>query len=144
MSTEQTWTHGLEGALEEADTWAEAPGRKMPRAAEASEGQFPIPEPGFEAAVGELDLPGFPTAEHRQAFAFFIETLCRGDRICLKRLLDTLERMIIIRTLNRCRGNQRTASAMLGLKYTTLNEKVKKHGLRFSKNVQAGKGWTAI
>ncbi|MDH4197232.1 MAG: hypothetical protein OEW05_07495 [Candidatus Aminicenantes bacterium] len=77
--------------------------------------------------------------EDNPAFIFFIETLCRGDRICLKRLLDTLERLIIIRELNRSRGNQRTAAVRLGLKYTTLNEKVKKHGLRFSKNVQSAK-----
>lgn len=138
MSTEQTWTHGLGEALKEARNWAERPGTETPHSAEFAESR---PEPGDgrpRDAVGTAD----PALEDSPAFVSFIDTLCRGDRICLKRLLDTLERMIIIRALNRCRGNQRTAAVHLGLKYTTLNEKVKKHGLRFAKNVQS-KTWIA-
>jgi len=139
MSTEQTWTHGLGNALENARNWVERPGTEAPRGPEPAESR---PEPGdglLRDAVRTADL----ALEDNPAFLSFIETICRGDRICLKRLLDTLERTIIIRALNRCRGNQRTAAVHLGLKYTTLNEKVKKHGLRFAKNVQSAKTWIA-
>ena len=139
MSTEQTWTHGLEEAFERARDWVERPGTEAPPVPESTAIR---PEAGggrLREAARTADL----APEGRPEFVSFIETMCRGDRICLKRLLDTLERLIIIRALNRCRGNQRTAAVHLGLKYTTLNEKVKKHGLRVSKHVQSVKPWIA-
>jgi Bacterial regulatory protein, Fis family len=136
MSTEETWVQGLEGALRGARDWVERPGAGPPS----------LPGPaGIRPEVGDGRLrPADPALDVSPAFISFIETMCGGDRICLKRLLDTLERLIIIRALHRSRGNQRTAAANLGLKYTTLNEKVKKHGLRISKKVQSIKPWTEL
>ena len=129
MSTEETWVQGLEGALRGARDWVERPGAGPSGLPEAGDGRLRAADPALEVSP---------------AFISFIETMCGGDRICLKRLLDTLERLIIIRALHRSRGNQRTAAANLGLKYTTLNEKVKKHGLRISKKVQSIKPWTEL
>lgn len=150
MSSEQTWTHGLERALEGGGSWAERPGRETPRPAEPTgsrpergESRLPAPELQPYAAAGGEVRPAGQTLEENPAFISFVETLCRGDRICLKRLMDTLERLIIIRALDRCRGNQRIAAFRLGLKYTTLNEKVKKHGLRYAKSIKSGESWTA-
>jgi transcriptional regulator with AAA-type ATPase domain len=138
MSTEQTWFRGLEGAFENARNWLERPGTEAPRVPEPTGSR---PEAG-DGRLREAVRTADSAPEDIPAFISFIETMCGGDRICLKRLLETLERLIIIRELNRCRGNQRTAAVHLGLKYTTLNEKVKKHGLRVSKHVQLVNTWT--
>lgn len=51
----------------------------------------------------------------------------------LKDLIQGIERGIIVRTLALVQGNQKAAARMLGLKHTTLNEKVKRYGIRFRK-----------
>jgi len=147
MSTEQTW-HGLERPAEGARSWVERPGTETPQLPEpigsrpvAGDGRLQDSALRPDAAVGEATLSTNLAPEDNPAFISFVETFCRGDRICLKRLLDTIERLIIIRALNRSRGNQRSAAVHLGLKYTTLNEKVKKHGLRYSRSVQSVKTW---
>lgn len=48
----------------------------------------------------------------------------------LKRLVDDFERKLILEALERTRGNQRRAAAELGVLPTTLNEKMRRHGLR--------------
>lgn len=54
-------------------------------------------------------------------------------RISLKELLNRVERRLLLRVLEGCGGNQRAAAKILGLNYTTLNEKVKRYGIRFQK-----------
>jgi transcriptional regulator with GAF, ATPase, and Fis domain len=49
--------------------------------------------------------------------------------------MNTVERSIIIRTLAIVDGCQKDAAKVLGLKYTTLNEKVKKYKIRIKKSV---------
>jgi DNA-binding NtrC family response regulator len=51
----------------------------------------------------------------------------------LKELIQEIERGIIVRVLARVRGNQKEAAQLLGLKHTTLNEKVKRFGIGFRK-----------
>lgn len=51
----------------------------------------------------------------------------------LKELMDKLERLIIISALTKCEGNQKKAAEFLGLKPSTLYEKVKKHNISFHK-----------
>ncbi len=48
----------------------------------------------------------------------------------LKALVSTFERRLILEALERCAGNQRRAARELGLLATTLNEKMKRLGLR--------------
>ena len=48
----------------------------------------------------------------------------------LKELVDDYERRLILAALARCRGNQRRAAAELGCLPTTLNEKMRRLGLR--------------
>ena len=48
----------------------------------------------------------------------------------LKRLVESFERRLILDALERAGGNQRRAAADLGLLPTTLNEKMRRHGLR--------------
>jgi DNA-binding NtrC family response regulator len=48
----------------------------------------------------------------------------------LKQLVETYERRLILEALERARGNQRRAAAELGVLPTTLNEKMRRLGLR--------------
>jgi DNA-binding NtrC family response regulator len=51
------------------------------------------------------------------------------QRFPLKELMDKLEQMIIISALEKFEGNQRKTAEFLGLRPTTLNEKMKKHNI---------------
>ena len=67
------------------------------------------------------------------ALDFFVEYVCTNGTIDLKELLEELERTIIIKILSKLNGNQKDAAKFLGIKYTTLNEKVKKYNIHFRK-----------
>jgi len=62
-----------------------------------------------------------------------INLLASENQMQLKKLMQEVERGIIIRFLDKTGGNQRHAAKLLGLKYTTLNEKVKRYQIRFQK-----------
>lgn len=62
-----------------------------------------------------------------------INLLAAENQMQLKKLIQEVEKGIIIRFLDRTGGNQRHAARLLGLKYTTLNEKVKRYQIRFQK-----------
>ncbi|MGQ9471888.1 MAG: helix-turn-helix domain-containing protein [Candidatus Aminicenantales bacterium] len=62
-----------------------------------------------------------------------IELLLTENPLQLKKLMQEVERGIILRILEKTGGNQRHAAKVLGLKYTTLNEKVKRYKIRFQK-----------
>jgi len=64
----------------------------------------------------------------------FIEQFCMKERIPLSELINILEKTILIRVLSSFNGNQKDAAKFLGIKYTTLHEKVKKYNIKFSKN----------
>lgn len=54
-----------------------------------------------------------------------------SKRVPLKELMMRMERHIIVRTLNKVDGNRRMAAEILGIKYTTLHEKIKIYDIRF-------------
>jgi DNA-binding NtrC family response regulator len=53
------------------------------------------------------------------------------ESLPLKEFIDDLERRLIIRTIFRVNGNRKEAAKLLGIKYTTLHEKLRKHNIRF-------------
>ncbi len=67
----------------------------------------------------------------KKLFWLFIEYFIVRRGVSLKELLARVERNIIINTLSKVNGNQKRASVLLGLKHTTLNEKIKKYNIRF-------------
>jgi len=69
----------------------------------------------------------------QEVFDLFVEFFCKQKPMVLKRFIDNIERSIIVKVLMRARGNQKVAAKVLGIKYTTLNEKIKKYGIRFQK-----------
>ncbi len=62
----------------------------------------------------------------------------RASLVSLKDLVDGYERRLILEALARARGNQRRAAAELGCLPTTLNEKMRRLGLRACDRPQAG------
>lgn len=62
-----------------------------------------------------------------------IELLSAENPLQLKKVMQEVEKGIILRVLEKTGGNQRHAAKVLGLKYTTLNEKVKRYQIRFQK-----------
>ena len=64
----------------------------------------------------------------------FIEQFCIKQKIPLRELMDILEKTILIRVISSFNGSQKDAAKFLGIKYTTLHEKVKKYNIKFLKN----------
>jgi len=58
----------------------------------------------------------------------------------LKQLVEEYERRLILAALGRTRGNQRRAAAELGCLPTTLNEKMRRLGLRACDQTPAADG----
>jgi len=78
-----------------------------------------IEESQLPAEIGRsaaMLLPPVPIPEVGEGFNFY-------DAV------DRYERELIEATLARCRGIQKRAAEMLGLKATTLNEKIKRLGI---------------
>ena len=68
-----------------------------------------------------------------KSFELFINYFSSTERVPLKELMNMAERAILIRTLSQLNGNMKNAAKSLGLKYTTLYEKIKKYNIRFRK-----------
>jgi DNA-binding protein Fis len=65
----------------------------------------------------------------------FAEYFCKHPPVQLKLLLDAIEKRLILKVLETVSGNQKEAARILGIKYTTLNQKVKKHGIRLRRGI---------
>jgi len=86
---------------------------------------------------GNLDLAA-PDKEDEHKFRktivnFFVEYFYMNEKVHLKDFMDSLERAILIKMLSKFNGNQRNTAKFLGLNHTTLNQKIKKHNIRFRK-----------
>jgi DNA-binding NtrC family response regulator len=69
----------------------------------------------------------------QQAFQAYLGYARLTSTPRLKEFLESLEKSVICRLLARFNGNQRRTARHLGMKYTTLNGKVKKYGISFRK-----------
>jgi DNA-binding NtrC family response regulator len=49
----------------------------------------------------------------------------------IKAFMEDVEKRLIIAILERVSGNQKEAARILGIKYTTLNEKIKRYKISF-------------
>lgn len=72
----------------------------------------------------------------QDAFDVLTEYFYLKDNTSLKDFLEEMERNIIILTLMKFNGNQKHAAKFLGIKYTTFNEKVKKHKIYILKDLK--------
>ena len=74
---------------------------------------------------------GGQRVENAMAEALFLPGGVLGRQsVNLKQLVDDYERRLILEALERMGGNQRRAAAELGVLPTTLNEKMRRLGLR--------------
>jgi DNA-binding NtrC family response regulator len=69
----------------------------------------------------------------QRTFQAFLDYTRLTSGTHLKEFLESLEKNILCRLLARFNGNQTKTASYLGMKYTTFNWKVKKHGIRFRK-----------
>lgn len=69
----------------------------------------------------------------KEIFELFIEYFCVRQKLPFKDLIGSVEKSLILRALSQCNGNQRSAAKFLGMKYTTLNEKLKRYNIQFQK-----------
>jgi len=66
----------------------------------------------------------------------------RGPMASLRELVEAYERRLILEALARAQGNQRRAAAELGCLPTTLNEKMRRLGLRAcDRTAETERGW---
>jgi DNA-binding protein Fis len=91
-------------------------------------------------AVPQILLSGPPSrsvedSAHEDLVEIFAEYFCKRHPVHLKLLLDAIEKCLILKVLDSTSGSQKEAARILGIKYTTLNQKVKKHGIRFRRGV---------
>jgi DNA-binding NtrC family response regulator len=92
---------------------------------------------GSPSEVGQSFLANTDTPasliDRAEAIDLLVEFCCREKPICLKNLIETIEMSLLLKILHQVHGNQKRAAKLLGIKYTTLNEKVKRYGIRFKK-----------
>jgi DNA-binding NtrC family response regulator len=76
------------------------------------------------------------SSEHRlkrRLVLFFVEYFFNSSNVPLNEFMKIMERNIILRALDKANGDQKKAAEILGVKYTTLNEKIKRYHIRFQK-----------
>ena len=59
----------------------------------------------------------------------YVHQYCLNEHICLKSLMEKMERDIIFQILEETHGNQRSAALLLGLKPNTLHYKIRRMGI---------------
>lgn len=101
---------------------------RQPAPISVDEASWALERPG-------LDRPQWPQAVRTPSVDACVETLVSaylaanldGRRTSLKEFMDDLERRILHSCLTLTQGHQRNAAGILGLKYTALFEKMRKH-----------------
>ena len=71
--------------------------------------------------------------EQINMFGSLFEEFCASRMTSLKEFLANIERSLILATLDKTNGDQRKAAEILGLKYTTLHEKIKRYHIYLRK-----------
>ena len=66
-------------------------------------------------------------------FNFFVDYFYMQKNIDLKDFMNSLERAILVKMLDRFNGNQKDTATFLGINHTTLNQKVRKYKISFIK-----------
>jgi len=71
--------------------------------------------------------------DKKNALDSIIEFVFMKNGVDLKEFIDQLERTLIIKTLTKFNGNQKDSARFLGIKYTTLHEKIRRYNIHFRK-----------
>jgi len=102
--------------------------------------QLPRPTNGGSYGTGAVDKisPEYldewkERTFRKEVFELFIEYFCIRQKVPFKELIGSVEKTILLRALSHCKGHQKSAAKFLGMKYTTLNEKLKRYNIQFDK-----------
>lgn len=68
-----------------------------------------------------------------QIVLLLMELFVEVEGVSLPDIMCTLEKNILMKVLAKCNGNIRKSSQFLGVKYTTLHEKLKRHNISIQK-----------
>jgi len=80
------------------------------------------------------DPPGEKrTKLERAIMNFFVEYFYMNENARLREFMESLERAVLIKMLAKFNGSQKNTAAFLGINLTTLNQKIKRHNIRFQK-----------
>ena len=69
---------------------------------------------------------------------FFIDYFYMQENIDLKDFMNSFERALLLKMLDKFNGNQKDTAIFLGLNHTTLNQKVRRHKISFFKKPVEG------
>ncbi len=69
--------------------------------------------------------------EQIKVFGSLFEEFYANRMASLKEFMSNIERSLILDTLEKTKGDQKKAAEILGLKYTTLHEKIKRYHIYF-------------
>jgi len=72
---------------------------------------------------------GHEASAEEQLLKILVQDYCHGRHVCLKDMIEMMEREIIYLVLEEAGGNQRTAARMLGVRANTLHYKIRRMGL---------------
>ena len=112
-------------------------GALQPKKSPSPERPASAPENGNQRhpALLSADSSGAaPAEDFEEAIRrFFLEFQIAPQNANLKDYLGRLERAIILRTLEEFNGHKKAAARFLRMKYTTLNEKIKKYHINIVK-----------
>jgi tetratricopeptide (TPR) repeat protein len=91
--------------------------------------------PASSSTVGKeaLSTKRTPRVNRKRRTRFISRVAVRLSHetpIPLKDVIGELEKKVIVQILNEVEGNQKDAARILGMKYTTLHEKLKRYGIR--------------
>lgn len=100
---------------------------------EAGQSELRMDRKGPGARMNRSQIPVSIEPQAPEAVGLIAEAFFREPRPQLKQMIEELERSLILSVLVRVRGNQREAARILGIKHTTLNQKVKRYGIRFER-----------
>ena len=64
----------------------------------------------------------------------FLEIFSNGRDVSLANIMINFEKAILMRALSQFHGNLKKTSIFLGIKYTTLHQKMKKHNIYIRKS----------
>jgi len=98
----------------------------------------------FENETGPISIEPHARSLNSRSFhsdlirLFIDQRISKSEPISLNEILSEIERNILVSALSQFNGNQKMAAEYLGIKYTTLHEKVKKYNIRFQKTPVLG------
>lgn len=91
----------------------------------------------MDSSLDELDLDSLNKREktllRENIFRLFISYCCADDELCLNKIIKQTEKALIMKALFRSNGYISGAATALGVKYSTLCEKVKRYDIHFEK-----------